>query len=152
MARTVVDTAHIPKGLELAKPYGALDDASVAAIAKPSINGTTIMGAAGGIVSNVHDLLIFYRALLKAGRSQLRTTKGGQRGGRGTDIPALMEVRTMLSAHHIMKTSALGEKSYGLGRARCQLPNEVSDIGSNLSLTEMPLLGASAPPTLAWWH
>ncbi|KAF2623215.1 putative D-aminoacylase [Macroventuria anomochaeta] len=120
---TTVEPVNPSDALDLARPYAALDDASLYPMPQPPVNGSTIMAPALGGVSSADDLMAYSIALLQA----FRCEAGLQTNNSSLAIKHGMQ---QLSGH-IFTTKGLLEKSYAFGWYRTQLPNTVLGMGWN---------------------
>lgn len=137
-----VDTKNV------ATSYNTLDDASPTPIETIKAGQDGFIGPSGGLFSCVKDLLKLYAVFLSSAKDQFA------RGTTSTDGPPLKQVAHLMSARVPISEPSLGEKSYGFGWARVQLPGPMGDIGCNLPLMPdgMPVVGKGAPSTLVWFH
>lgn len=126
-----------------AKPYAAMDDASMHLLPLSRLNEDTIMCAAMGGVSSAHDLLRYSVALLKAHGAEV----SGKSATSSDDSPikhALMQL-----SGHVYTSPHTMEKSYAFGWYRSQLPSTVLGMGWNsIYVQKMPALvprGQSGP-------
>ena len=133
-----------------AEPYSALNDGTPYQLPRPFPEDGQIMQGAVGVQSCVHDLLLYYTALMKAAADQAehQTTS--------TDGNTLDQSQMLFNAHIPMskEPSEREKKSYGLGWARTVLPASTGTIGLNLSyVAEMPIIGKGLQkPELCLWH
>ncbi|KAM5372484.1 hypothetical protein ACJZ2D_007522 [Fusarium nematophilum] len=144
MTRTIVTKDDgLPENSSLA--YGTLDNRGPYEIPLPECSRSVAMGAAGGLLSTVNDLIKYYKALMRSWQSQARESP--DKSAVFGDVPWL------LAPLQIMEVPAFREKSYAAGWARSQLPTTVGDLGVNPGLVdEMPLLAAGIDSRLALWH
>ncbi|KAK7429169.1 hypothetical protein QQZ08_004384 [Neonectria magnoliae] len=106
----------------------------------PIISSDTVAFAAGGIRSCMRDLLVFYSLLLRRLCSSATSDPSA--------IRAIFETTTPL---HVR--SSLREQSYGMGWARTQLPNQMSEVSGNSGLLESyPTIGDAANGPLVFYH
>ena len=118
----------------LAKPYAALDDASLYLLPQPPVSDETIMGPAMGDVSSANDLLTYAIALLESHRYESSAKKATG------PTPVLKNGLMHLSGHIFTAPSAL-ERSYAFGFYRSQLPGTILGMGWNsLYVKQMPKL------------
>jgi CubicO group peptidase (beta-lactamase class C family) len=115
----------------LARPYAAMDDASMHLMPQPPVNGDTIMAPAMGGTSSADDLLAYNIALLRAFRHET--------GAEKTNTPPVIKHALMHLSGHIFTAKAALEKSYAFGWYRTQLPNTVLGMGWNsIYVKKMP--------------
>ncbi|CEJ94113.1 hypothetical protein VHEMI09664 [[Torrubiella] hemipterigena] len=125
-----IDPSH---GANVAKPYAALDDASLHLMPQPPINDTTVMAAALGGVSSADDLTAYSIALLQSFRDEAGLQK--------SESPSAIHHGLQQLSGHIFTAKALLEKSYAMGWYRTQLPNTVLGMGWNsLYVKKMPTI------------
>ena len=138
-----------PTGIKnVATSYNTLDDASPTPIESIKAGQDGFGGPSGGIFTCVQDLLKLYAVFLSSANDQFA------KGTTFTDGSPLKQVNHLMSAQIPMPEPSLGEKSYGFGWARVQLPGPMGDIGCNPPLMPdgMPVVGKGAPSTLVWFH
>jgi len=128
----------------LAKPYAALDDASVVPIDPPQAQDGTIMAGAQGIQSTVKDMLTYSNALISAYASEQSTSNAPK------SKSVLRHVTKQFSPHIAKGTGSDSIDSFGLGFSIHQLPSRFKGLGCNGMYTkEMPLISAkSGKPTI----
>ncbi|OQV00973.1 hypothetical protein CLAIMM_06401 [Cladophialophora immunda] len=132
-----------------AKPYAALENASVVQLA-PALRGKKVlMGPAGGIRSSVGDLLSLYRAFIQAARDEL--TFAFQEDQSTKPEHPLKAVRDLWQGRLPLPSRSLREHSYAFGWARAQLPDILSP-GDNGPSELKPLVGTGAPSRIALYH
>ncbi|KZF20957.1 putative D-aminoacylase [Xylona heveae TC161] len=116
----------------VAKPYAALDDATLHPLPQPPVHGNAIMVPAMGISSSLNDLCKYAIALLHAQRTECR--------GGNTSHLVLQNAKTHL-AGHIFTAQGTMEKSYACGFYRSQLPSTVMGMGWNsIYVKKMPTI------------
>jgi CubicO group peptidase (beta-lactamase class C family) len=132
-----------------AEPYFAMSDGSPHHLPRPFPEDGKVMQGAVAVQSCVHDLLIYYNALLTALADQTKhnttTTKGSP----------LVQVPTILKAHIPMfPLPSKQENNYALAWARTELPAPLGSIGLNPTyVPSMPIVGKGLKePTLCLWH
>lgn len=131
LKNTTLDPVDSIDSDNLAKPYAAMDDASLHLMPYPPINGSTIMAPAMGGISSADDLLDYNIALLQAYRHETGVEKSTN--------PPLLKHALMHLSPHIFTTKAAPDKSYAFGWYRTQLPNTVLGMGWNsLYVKKMP--------------
>ena len=132
-----------------AEPYFALTDGTPYHLPRPFLEDGQIMQGAAGVQSSVHDLLLYYTALMKAAADQ------EQHQTTSTDGNPLDQAPMLFKAHIPLSTEPSDrEKSYGLGWARTVLPASTGTIGLNPTyVPEMPIIGKGLEkPELCIWH
>ncbi|KAH6991327.1 beta-lactamase/transpeptidase-like protein [Ilyonectria sp. MPI-CAGE-AT-0026] len=127
-----------------AKPYAALENASVVQIAPPLKGKDVLMGSAGGIRSSVNDLLRLYSAFISCARDEMTFSDS-------TDGQPLKGVLDLWQGHILLPSRSLRERSYAYGWARTQLPGILSP-GDNGKSELDPMVGTGAPSRLALHH
>jgi CubicO group peptidase (beta-lactamase class C family) len=85
--RTFTTRSAFKNDNDVAKPYGALDDASVYPLSEIQMEDGTIMASAGAVRSTVNDMLKWPAALLKAYKNQLASGEGSTTGSPLKQIP-----------------------------------------------------------------
>ncbi|KAJ2987974.1 hypothetical protein NUW58_g4220 [Xylaria curta] len=126
----------------VAKGYNALQNASVVSVPPPIYGDDVLMGAAGGVRSSVHDLLILYNAFIDAAGSQIQ--------GRTLTIPQnpLRQLDHIFQGKISLPPSTLLEASYASGWGRLQLP-----LSNKLGYDPpMSTLGVGLPSRLCLHH
>jgi CubicO group peptidase (beta-lactamase class C family) len=132
-----------------AKPYAALEDASVVGIAPALAGEDVLMGPAGGIRSSVNDLLALYKAFMDAAHHEMTYAKEKEPPPKPKHV--LRRVRQLWQGQIPLPSRSLREHSYAFGWARAQLPAILSpgdDGPSELN----PVVGTGAPSRLAVYH
>lgn len=130
-----------------AEVYMALDDGTPVHIPGTKMSGSTLMGAAGGVMSCVKDLLVLYSAMITAMNHQFTT------GNTETPNSPFKQLNTTMSAHTQLPGPSFRESSYGLGWLRTELPNQMCKISPNYELLgEAPIVGEGAPSKLVIAH
>jgi CubicO group peptidase (beta-lactamase class C family) len=132
--------------LNAASYYIILENSSPFAIPRPSLGKGTIMEAAGGIKSTLHDLNIYYASFLKAVKFQFATQSDE------TPESVFKCCRTLVSGYTRFAGLSLTEQGYGAGWARCQLPGQLGQISSNALIGEEPIVGKGGSPRLILYH
>lgn len=131
----------------VAEAYTVLDNGSPVRIPVIDLSGRTLMGAAGGVQSCIHDLILLYQAILKACIHQFES------GETSTPGSPFKQLSTIMSAHALLPGTSFRESSYGLGWMRTQLPNQMCKISTNYRfLEDAPVVGRGAPPKLILAH
>jgi CubicO group peptidase (beta-lactamase class C family) len=147
MDRTYTTTPPASDG-NIARAYLPYQNLRLRQVPSPSIADDTVAFAAGSIRSCMHDLLFFYGALLR------RTTSLLPKSVFHELEVASKEMRTMFEAcMPLPLSSSLREQSYGLGWARTQLPNTLSEISGNSGLlNNFPIVGTDTKAPLVLHH
>ena len=132
-----------------AEAYAALADGTPHHLPRPFPEDGQIMQGAVGVQSCVHDLLLYYSALMAAAADQAehQTTS--------TDGNPLSQAQMLFQAHIPLSTKPSDrENSYGLAWARTVLPASTGTIGLNPGyVPEMPIIGLGLErPELCMWH
>ncbi|SCO31156.1 uncharacterized protein FFNC_01848 [Fusarium fujikuroi] len=119
MHRTVTNRTKLPDG-NVTKPHVVLDDYSLHR-QKPvdTAADNTLMGPAGGVWSNVSDMMKWAKALLDAMHHEPSVLK---------EIPTIVSHKTNITI------SSISENTYGLGFARAMIPS-----------TELGMLSLNGP-------
>ncbi|KAI8626757.1 penicillin-binding protein [Xylariaceae sp. FL1651] len=100
----------------------------------------SIFESAGGIYSNVDDLLHWAKAILRAEKQPTKP---------------LWQVPTLISNQIPLDNPSRDFRFYGMGWIRTQLPGVVGLQGDNadiLEKDELPILGAGAQPMITYYH
>ncbi|KAL8838630.1 MAG: hypothetical protein Q9170_002076 [Blastenia crenularia] len=132
-----------------AEPYFALSDGTPYHLPRPFPEDGKIMQGAVGVQSSVHDLLLYYRALMEAAAAQTEHHSTSTQGN------PLVQAEMLLKAHiPLSNEPSEHEKSYALGWARTVLPASTGVIGLNPTyVPEMPIIGKGLEkPELCIWH
>ncbi|KAF5674477.1 beta-lactamase family [Fusarium circinatum] len=129
----------------ISRAYLAYHDLKLREVPTPSISSDTVAFSAGGIRSCMRDLLLFYGSLLQAIATSTKVEE--------LNVNA-EELRTIFdSAIPVKVPKALREQSYGMGWARTQLPNQISEITGNSGLLDTyPTIGDLANGSLLLHH
>jgi CubicO group peptidase (beta-lactamase class C family) len=131
----------------MSKAYMVRDDGTPVEVSMTPQSGRTIMGAAGGVVSCVDDLLVIYGTMLKACVHQF------ENGTTATPGNPFQQLTTTMSAHTILPGPSYRESSYGMGWIRTELPNQMCKISPNYGLLgSAPVVGDGAPSKLIIAH
>ncbi|KAH7002605.1 hypothetical protein EDB80DRAFT_578637 [Ilyonectria destructans] len=105
------------------------------------------MGAAGGVVSCIKDLVPICQTMLKALLHQFET------GSSSTPGNPFKNLATIMSTHTPLPGTSLRESSYGLGWIRTQLPNQMCKTSPNYGLLgDAPVVGKGSAPKLIIAH
>ncbi|KAF2971292.1 hypothetical protein GQX73_g2242 [Xylaria multiplex] len=128
--------------VNVAKPYTALQNASVFPVPSPIYGEDVLMGPAGGIRSSVHDILLLYNAFIDAANSQI--------GGAEPIISQnpLRQLGHIWQGRISLPLSTVREASYASGWLRMQLPAPVGLGRPSLG----PILGEGMPSRLGLFH
>ncbi|KAL4900329.1 beta-lactamase/transpeptidase-like protein [Aspergillus multicolor] len=129
-----------------AKAYGVLHDNSPVEIVPPFIGDSLMMKAAGGIKASIIDLLIYYKAFMKAVVAQYNNSADS------TVNSPFKHCRTTTSHHAQFIGSSPREQGYGLGWARAELPGQLGRISGNAGLIDQPVAGKGGPSRLVLYH
>jgi CubicO group peptidase (beta-lactamase class C family) len=129
-----------------AKSYAVLDDLTSIEIPPPQLGKGTLMEAAGGVKSSMEDLLVFYKALLKAIQDQFANSSDETPGS------IFKQCRAIIANHARFPGSALREQGYGAGFARSQLPGQLGRISLNPLIGDEPIVGKGATSKLVIYH
>ncbi|KAM7183967.1 Beta-lactamase/transpeptidase-like protein [Naviculisporaceae sp. PSN 640] len=144
MTNTLVTNDHdLPENTSQA--YSTLDNGDTHQVPRFSGSVNDMMGASGGLVSNVKDLAKWCKALMRAWRDKANRQK---------DDPILGDVSWLFAPLQILQFPSFREKSYTAGGwVRSQLPGTVGTLGVNPGLVdEMPVLadGLTESPLAIW--
>lgn len=129
-----------------AKSYGVLQDLSPVEVARPQLGNGTLMGAAGGVKSTMHDMLTFYEAFLREVNLQY------ERETDETKWSPLKNCRMLTTNHARLPGLSLLEQGSGMGWIRAQLPGQLGRISANGPLGQEPVVGKGGPSTLVLYH
>jgi CubicO group peptidase (beta-lactamase class C family) len=134
---TTVIASKIPQDAT-ARPYLVTDEMVRVQISDVTITDGILMSSAGGVRSNVHDMLIWANALMA--------------GFRGEQSPIHL-VEEILSGHIIMNKTSGFDELYALGFAKVTMPTQFGKMGFNPALLDvMPLIGTGYEPTSVFYH
>ncbi|KAK0609953.1 putative D-aminoacylase [Bombardia bombarda] len=128
---------------DFAMPYIGLQNATPFQVPQPFYGRDVLLGSAGGIRSSVHDLLVFYKALIDAAQFEIEGT--GMDSGRLNPLKHLEQMWRPLVG---LPAPSLREVSYASGWLRAQLPTPLADYGPGTK----PMLGAGLPSRLGLFH
>ncbi|XXH02094.1 hypothetical protein Hte_008460 [Hypoxylon texense] len=132
-----------------AKPYAALEDASVVPIAPALVGDNVLMGPAGGVRSSVNDLLILYKAFMKAAHDDLAMYTDTEAPSRPQS--PIRSVRQLWHGKVPLPSSSPREHSYAFSWARAQLPSILTpgdDGPSELN----PIVGSGTSSRLVLYY
>ncbi|KAF5565559.1 beta-lactamase transpeptidase [Fusarium napiforme] len=137
MHRTVTNRKKLPDD-NFAEPHVVLDDYSLHR-QKPvdTAADSTFMGPAGGVWSNVSDMMKWAKCLL---------------GAMHNEPSVLKEVPTIVSHKTNITTSSIGENTYGLGFARAMIPSKELGMLSLNGLQREHVIGQASRPRLVLYH
>ncbi|KAF5626147.1 beta-lactamase transpeptidase [Fusarium sp. NRRL 52700] len=118
----------------ISRAYLAYQNLKLREVPTPDISSHTVAFSAGGIRSCMRDLLLFYSSLLQAIATSTKVEE--------LNVNA-EELRTIFDAAIPLKVpNVLRERPYGMGWARTQLLNQISEITGNSGLLETyPMIG-----------
>ncbi|KAM5347712.1 hypothetical protein ACJ41O_007536 [Fusarium nematophilum] len=133
----------------VAQAYVPYNDMRLRQVPAPRISGDTVAFGAGCIRSCMRDLLIFYRALLHRFTGSATESLSEKLNVAPDAIQTIFEATMPLHA----PPRSLREQSYGMGWARTQLPNQMSEISGNSGLLDSyPVIGDVANGPLVFHH
>ncbi|CZR43682.1 uncharacterized protein FPRO_07401 [Fusarium proliferatum ET1] len=137
MHRTVTNRTKLPDD-NVAEPHVVLDDYSLHR-QKPfnTAADNTLMGPAGGIWSNVSDMMKWAKALLDAIHREPSFLK---------------EVPTIISHKANITTSSISENTYGFGFARAMIPSTELGMLSLNGPQREHVIGRTSRPRLVLYH
>lgn len=138
-------TTSQPIGIHanVASPHISLCNAAPLPVNQTYFFKDTFFEPAGGLYSNVDDMLKWAKAVLDADANPTPSSS------------VLRHIPTHITNRIPLDNPSHAFRFYGLGWARTQLPGVVGLLGDNPSLlpaTSLPLLGAGAPPMLTYHH
>jgi CubicO group peptidase (beta-lactamase class C family) len=136
-------TCHPSFGPEdnVANPHVSLSNAKPLSFENSSMFGDSPFEAAGGLYSNVDDMLKWAKAVLKAEKDPSSSP--------------LKDMSTMISNQIPLDDPSHDSRFYGLGWIRTQLPGVVGLMGDNADLfdvKDLPVLGAGTAPMMVYYH
>nr|KAK5437088.1 hypothetical protein LTR18_009454 [Exophiala xenobiotica] len=127
----------------IAEGFSGLTNGEVFEVKSQVVDHCSIMGAAGGVVSSVNELLKYYSSLMHATQEDPAAT-------------SFKETSTLLSSHAVLHPPPFGlftDTTYAFGLARTHLPARVGVISDNCGLVkEMPLMGTGSKPQVILYH
>ncbi|VZI19844.1 unnamed protein product [Fusarium fujikuroi] len=137
MHRTVTNRTKLPDG-NVTKPHVVLDDYSLHR-QKPvdTAADNTLMGPAGGVWSNVSDMMKWAKALLDAMHHEPSVLK---------EIPTIVSHKTNITI------SSISENTYGLGFARAMIPSTELGMLSLNGPQQEHVIGRKSRPRLVLYH
>ncbi|KAH6635889.1 penicillin-binding protein [Chaetomium tenue] len=124
-----------------ANTHISLCDAKPLPVSGTSFFKDTFFEPAGGLYSNIDDMLTWAKAVLRADANP-------------SDGP-LRHIRTIISNQIPLHDPSRDFRFYGLGWIRTQLPGVVGLQGDNpalLPLDDLPILGAGGPKIVTYYH
>ncbi|KAI0099045.1 beta-lactamase/transpeptidase-like protein [Nemania sp. FL0031] len=131
---------HVP-GENWAYGYMPSPSCELDNVGRPVIADGTIQDGANGVKSTVHDLLIYYKAIMDT--YKLETT--GVNMDLGQVTHPLRNVKELLTPHIRLDPDeghGVGGQWYGAGWAIAELPAPLGSIGNNgMFINPMPLVG-----------
>lgn len=139
-------TTSQPIGLHanVAHPHISLCNAAPLPVNQTYFFKDTFFEPAGGLYSNVDDMLKWAKAVLDAEANPTPSSES-----------PLRHIPTHITNRIPLDNPSHAFRFYGMGWARTQLPGVVGLLGDNPSLlptTSLPLLGAGAPPMVTYHH
>ncbi|PNP80385.1 hypothetical protein FNYG_05984 [Fusarium nygamai] len=137
MHRTVTNRTKLPDD-NVTEPHVVLDDYSLHR-QKPvdTAADNTLMGPAGGVWSNVSDMMKWAKALLDAIHNEPSVLK---------EVPTIVSHKTNIT------TSSIGENTYGLGFARAMIPSTELGMLSLNGPQREHVIGRTSRPRLVLYH
>ncbi|KAK0753120.1 penicillin-binding protein [Schizothecium vesticola] len=128
----------------VARPHMSLCNATPLPVNQTYFFKDTFFEPAGGLYSNVDDMLKWAKAVLHAEANPSSSSESVLR-----HIPSIISNQIPLDepSHEF--------RFYGMGWARTQLPGVVGLLGDNIDffpVSELPILGAGAPPMVTYYH
>ena len=135
MHRTITD--HSSKLDNIAEAYMAFGDGTPYHLPRPFPEDGKIMEGAVAVQSNVRDLLVFYKEIMRV--AEIQTSHDSS----STSDSPLKELPTLLKAHiNLSPEPSPKERSYALGWVRTELPGSLGVIGLNGGyVNKMPTVG-----------
>jgi CubicO group peptidase (beta-lactamase class C family) len=131
-------TALCPPEENWGRGYMPGPDEELTDVGRPVIAAGTVQQGANGIKSTVSDLLIYYKAVLDAWRSE--TGSAASQSKESSSNP-LKNVKKLLTPRIPLDPDAKGQW-YGAGWAIAELPAPLGSIGTNgMFVPAMPLVG-----------
>jgi CubicO group peptidase (beta-lactamase class C family) len=130
----------------VAKSYCVRDDLTPVEIDRPQLGEGSLMEAAGGVKSTLHDLIIWYKAWLSDIGSSCEAP------AQDSAKSVLKECSTIVDSHAHFPGFSLLEQSYALGWATAQLPGQLGRISQNAIIGQEPIVGKGASSRLVVYH
>jgi CubicO group peptidase (beta-lactamase class C family) len=130
----------------VAKSYSVLDDLTSVEIVRPQLGDGSLMEAAGGVKSTLHDLIIWQKAWLAA------INPSCEAFAQDSARSVLKECCTIIDSHAHFPGTSLLEQSYAAGWARAQLPGQLGRISQNVIIGQEPIVGRGANSCLVIYH
>lgn len=128
----------------VAHPHISLCNATPLPVNQTYFFKDTFFEPAGGLYSNVDDMLKWAKAVLHAEANPSSSSKS-----------VLRHIPTIISNQIPLDEPSHAFRFYGMGWARTQLPGVVGLLGDNVDffpVSELPILGAGAPPMVTYYH
>ncbi|KAK9788662.1 putative Beta-lactamase-related domain-containing protein [Seiridium cardinale] len=124
---------------KVASPYLVLDNKTLVRSPDLGMTDGILMSSAGGIRSNVRDML-------KWGHSILSPFREG--------TAALEQLDVVLSGHSFLNKTSGFDELYGLGFAKVTTPAQFGKMGFNPGFLDdgMPVIGANSRPRRVFYH
>lgn len=129
-------------------------------VGKPVIADGTVQQGSNGVKSTIHDLPIYYKAVLDTYKLEIEEEEEEEKGSNtqsseDTSRP-LRNVKTLFTPHISLDPDAVPEAGgqwYGAGWAIAELPAPLGRIGTNgMFIDPMPLVGKCANKMKIWYH
>ena len=140
LSDTTLFPSEIPPD-STALPYMILADKTAVRVADTPLLDGELMASAGGIRSNVNDLLKWGDILLSTFRQD------------NDDPPRLKGLDMVLSGHSFINKKASTDELYAFGLAKVTTPSQFGKIGFNVGLVDkMPMLGHLGPRETMFYH
>ncbi|KAK1827811.1 beta-lactamase/transpeptidase-like protein [Podospora conica] len=130
---------HSGPNSNFASPHISLRNATPLPFTTTSFFKSTFFEPSGGLHSNINDLLKWSASVLHAPNS----------------TPILRHLPSHLTNQIPLSSPSHAFRFYGLGWSRTQLPGVVGLMGDNVDVfpvSELPILGAGAPPMVTYYH
>lgn len=136
-------TTSQPIGLHanVAHPHISLCNVAPLPVNQTYFFKDTFFEPAGGLYSNVDDMLKWAKAVLHAEANPTPSSSS-----------VLRHIPTHITNRIPLDNPSHAFRFYGLGWARTQLPGVVGLLGDNPTLLPLPVLGAGAPPPMLTYH
>lgn len=125
-----------------AKTYMPMDNGDYVEITRPQTGDGTMQASAGGVRSSVKDLMTFYDAIM-SGRTDPVCS---------SPTAVIKEAPRLTAGHTFLSEASEYERSYALGLLRVQLPGTFGDVGPNVGLVKMPVIGKGDQSRLVLYH
>lgn len=132
----------------IAQAYVPFHDLQLRQVPPPRISSDTVAFAAGCVRSCMRDLLTLYSALLRNFTALIPESVFGDLNMVSGDVRAIFEATMPFQI-----PTSLREQSYGMGWARTQLPNQMSELSGNSGLLDAyPTIGDASNAPLVFHH